>query len=191
MLSCRDNTPAGLSVIHTGDRETDSYEFHARMALNQIRYVIRSHWDRVVSGEDATESSRISEQLAAAPWMETTRTVPLSARSGDRSAKDLKTNPPRNKRWATLFCRACSIEVRRPSHLAKNEKLPPLISMNVVEVLEREPGDVTPVAGFYLQLNPFLLMKKYWQLSIFTAPAGRLKNSLNALKADALSKKHK
>lgn len=145
VLSCRDNTPAGLDVIHTGDRETDSYEFHATMAMNQIRYVMRSHWDRVVSGENATENSRISEQLAAAPWIETTRTVPLSARSGDRSAKDLKTNPPRNKRWATLSCRACSIEVKRPSHLAKNEHLPTSINMNVVEVLERESGDAAPV----------------------------------------------
>ena len=154
VLSCRDNTPAGLDVIHTGDRETDSYEFHAAMALNQIKYVMRSHWDRVVSGEDATENSRISEQLAAVPWMETTRTVPLSARTGDRSAKDLKTNPLRNKRWATLSCRACGIEVKRPSHLAKNETLPPLIRMNVVEVLEREPGDATPVRWVLLTTEP-------------------------------------
>jgi hypothetical protein len=154
VLSCRDNTPAGMDVIHTGDRETDSYEFHATMSLNQIRYVMRSHWDRVVSGEDATENSRISEQRAAVPWMETTRTVPLSARTGDRSAKDLKANPPRNKRWATLSCRACRIEVKRPSHLAKNKSLPSSISMNVVEVLERESGNETPVRWVLLTTEP-------------------------------------
>jgi hypothetical protein len=131
--------PAGPSIIHVGDRETDDYALYGRLQKNGYRFVFRSFRDRSVCGQDEAEKSRISEAINSTPWRDKTRTVALSARSSDRSAKDMKTNPPRKHRLAKLSFRACRLRLRRPDYLREASDIAETLDLNFVEVLERNP----------------------------------------------------
>lgn len=149
------SAPAGVEIIHTGDRETDDFSLYALLASNRYRFVLRSYRERSVVSADAAQRATISTALEQTPWIEQTRTVPISARSADRSPKDMKTNPPRGQRWATLSFRACEVQLRRPEHLSKDQQIPATLTLNFVEVLERNPPTETaPVRWVLVTSEP-------------------------------------
>lgn len=132
-----------LRVVHIADREGDSYEFFASMAELEREFVVRACRNRSIElGEDEagrSQTGRIFAEIDEAPFFDETRTVELSPRTADRSAKDKKTHPARRQREAVLSFRSRAMTVRCPRNRNDLDHLPRSVELTVVEAIERHP----------------------------------------------------
>jgi hypothetical protein len=137
--SVQKSAPSGVELIHVGDRETDNFSLYNLLLAHRRRFVLRTYRDRPASSSDTDESMTISAVLQGASWLKATRTVRVAARTADRPSKDIKTNPTRKERPATLSFRACRVQLHRPFALAAYRGFPATVAVNAVQVLERHP----------------------------------------------------
>jgi hypothetical protein len=131
--------PEGVEVVHVGDRETDDYSLYARLVRENYCFVLRNYRKRSVHAGDEKLKMKLTDALERTRWLPVTRDVPISARSSDRCAKELKTHPARGRRIAALSFRACKVDLLRPATLCVDPSMPPHLEVNVVDVLERNP----------------------------------------------------
>jgi hypothetical protein len=140
-----------LKVIHLMDREGDSYEDIATMAVEQWAYVIRLAQERNVRAVNSDETIKISELLAQQPVV-AQRIVTLSPRyDSGRTLSAKKSHPSRRQRIAFLSFRGCALEMPRPATPKKDlSHLPKHVRVNVVEVFEEHPPEGEPAVRWLL-----------------------------------------
>jgi hypothetical protein len=137
--SVQKSSPAGLDIIHVGDRETDDYALYANLLNRGYRFVLRSYRERILADSQATARATNLTALAKIRWSKTTRTVSISAHSAARSPKDMKAHPARAPRRVTLSFRSCTVKIARPNDIPLSRKLPASVLVNLVEIRERKP----------------------------------------------------
>lgn len=138
-LVARVDTELGdaASAVHVMDREADAYELLAAMCAGGHRFIVRLQFDRSVDA--TTGRGRISDVLRGKRTL-LTRDVELSARSPrprDPPSRSKK-HPSRRARAAKLSVSACSVTIRRPSHV--RGEVAEGIRLNIVRVHEKNPG---------------------------------------------------
>jgi hypothetical protein len=121
----------GLDIIHVIDREGDSFAIIVGLLLAGALFVIRSKDDRVLA-----DGKRLFAQLDNLVC-KATRTVHINARAPAPSAKQRKTNPPREEREAELHMSGGTFNIPRTSHAARS--LPKSVKLNYVNVWEPNP----------------------------------------------------
>lgn len=131
------NKPEGVSLIHVGDRETDSFEMLE--AVQNLRYVLRANHDRrVFNDEQPVHLSEACEGAAGIFSFE----VDVAPRKAAKQPHAAKTHPAREARVAKLIARSLTLEIREP--YVRNGKT---LSVNVVHVHEIDvPAGADPVA---------------------------------------------
>jgi hypothetical protein len=137
---------ASTRKVHIMDSAADSYPLFCELIGENIRFVIRGHYDRFLEGK-----TRLSEHLGAIE-SRMFREVPISARKGGTKKHVKRGNITRNARQATLHIKATSLELPRPLH---DKESSPSISLNVVQVREENaPEGTTPVEWTLLTTEP-------------------------------------
>ena len=126
-------------TIHVMDREADAYSLVSEMIDRDIKFVVRSKYDRKLLEETLTlwgvrEVSPVVFE----------REVKLSSRRKNKCKQIALRHPPRDIRMATLAFRAKSVVVKRPR--VADKALLDWISLNVVFVEEINPPiDAEPI----------------------------------------------
>lgn len=160
MIDAVENEMGSGRVIHVMDRGADSYELMAALVKSGARFVIRMSQERSVVPTPENDGRRVSDALAKeADVLE--REVPLSPRPGGRPKKNEKSNPPREGRLAKLKVRVAVLNLKCPGTLpaAKKATLPPLLSVNVVQVHEVDPPEgEEPVEWRLVTTEPVMLV---------------------------------
>jgi hypothetical protein len=137
--------PTGVSLIHVGDRETDSFEM--LQAVHGLRFVLRANHDRRVFADDcALHLKQACERASTRCAIE----VHISARKARRQPGTSKTHPARDARVAQVGVRGLSVSIREPYE--RNGKLLPI---HVVHARELEPPpDTEPVEWILYTSEP-------------------------------------
>lgn len=118
-------------VIHVMDQEADDYVLITELQRAGLRFVVRGTSARLLErGGDS-----IQDVLDECPG-EAFRTVPLSMRPKDRSAKRRQAHPPRSERMARLQVRWVALEIHKPQHAQADVPSAPI---HVVQVFEPDP----------------------------------------------------
>lgn len=138
VLACAEKGPDGTEIIHIMDREGDCLELFALLLEYDQRWVIRLAHNRRISPGRAAESAKLFERLSAAPLF-FKRDVVLSQRGKQRSAKNEKKFPARERREATLAVRAQTLEIFPANGASAN--VPKSITLNFVDVEEVDPPE--------------------------------------------------
>lgn len=121
----------GADVIHVMDQEADDYVLITELQRVRLRFVIRGTSARLLErGGDS-----IQDVLDARP-SEVFRTVPLTRRPTNRSAKARQAHPPRSERMARLELRWATLEISKPQHAQTDV---PSTRVTVVQVFEPAP----------------------------------------------------
>ena len=122
-------------AIHVMDREADSFEVFAKLAMADASFVIRLRDapNRVVELEGARPA--MSSVVAQQP-VRMTRDVPLSRRVPHEVRHSDKRFPPRRSRMAKLEVRAAAVTLPRPNDHRLRGELPARLEINVVLVEE-------------------------------------------------------
>jgi hypothetical protein len=118
-------------VTFLADRESD---FYANWTLtpSQDRHLIA----RVMQDRSLGDGSRLFDATAIVE-VAATRVVDLPARAARATTGKIKARPARPARKATVSLRYCSVELRRPQHVAS--ELPEIVPLRLVEAIERDP----------------------------------------------------
>lgn len=138
-----------VRLVHIADQEGDSYEFFASMVELEREFVVRAGKNRSVTREGG-QTSLLFEALEDISFFDETRTVELSPRTANRSAKDKKRHPPRRKRTSVLSFRSQKVTIRRPRNKPALDHLPPSVELTVVEAVERQPPEGEPAVRWLL-----------------------------------------
>lgn len=138
VLACAEKSPDSTEIIHIMDREGDCLELFALLQEYEQRHVIRLAHNRRISSDRAPESVKLFEQLSTAPLF-FKRDVVLSQRGKQRSAKNEKKFPARERREATLAVRAQSVEIFPANGASAN--VPKSMTLNFVDVEEVDPPE--------------------------------------------------
>lgn len=137
---------ATTKKVHVMDSAADSYPLFCELIDENIHFVIRGHYDRVLDGK-----VRLSERLDAIE-SRMFREVPISARKGHAAKHRIRSAITRNARQATLRIKAITLELPRPLHDRQGK---PSISVNVVQVREESaPDGMVPVEWTLLTTEP-------------------------------------
>lgn len=168
--ACAAESQAMLSgvkdVIHVMDREGDDYKGFATMLAQKMRFIIRLAYDRILVKEDGRLSSeKIRDALAKQDWHPLTREVFLNARQPTTAGKKAKEAAlPRKARKATLSVRGTQITIARP--VGAPSSLAETLSINVVEVLERNPpAGEHAVRWVLMTTEPVDTQEACWQVT--------------------------
>jgi hypothetical protein len=134
----------GVDVIHVMDREADSYLIVATLVVPNTgeHAVIRVKDNRALK-----DGTKLFTQLAGLEC-KATRTVRINARAPAASAKQRKTNPPREEREAVLHFSGGTVEIPRTSHAPRS--LPASVKLNYVHVWEPDPPPGCEAVEWYL-----------------------------------------
>lgn len=133
-------------AVHLMDREGDSYEILASLAVRQHDFVVRSNHDRRVG-----EVGEVLSTALAGAEVRARREVQLGRRGAAESPVQRKRHPARDERVAKLVMRAIRVEVLKPHHVKEPATLP----LNVVEVREEDaPKGHDPVVWRLLTTLP-------------------------------------
>jgi hypothetical protein len=139
------------NTVHVMDREADSYLTLAHLLKNGDRFVIRSSYDRVLTGDDLHESGGRLHNALSPQHFEYLREIPVSKHEGKRRGKYGVRGPPRSARTARLHIRGGSVAIRKPDRTHGPEAL----ALNLVEVRELEPpGGEEAIAWHLLTTEP-------------------------------------
>jgi Transposase DDE domain len=134
VLDAEDVLEGHANAVHLMDAEADIYWLLSRMEKGRFRYVIRTHFNRVI--EDAL-AARLHEKVSAFVAKTVRLEVPLSKRVTSKSDKNAKQHPSRNERLADLEISACEVTLCAPADVDADS--PKRLTLNVVRVFERHP----------------------------------------------------
>jgi Transposase DNA-binding/Transposase DDE domain len=149
-------------AIHVMDREGDSYELFAAMTAARDRWIVRLHYDRLVTPTGTTASIRLSDLRPDVPVLMTQQVTVASQRTENRIQR--LTFPAREGRTATVSFAACSVSVHRPrDHHAST--LPSTVSVNIVFGWEADPPPgQSPVEWWLLTTEPIDTLDQICQI---------------------------
>ena len=102
--------PTG-DVIHVMDQEADDFTLLAILHAAGLRFVVRGSSERQLWHLGPS----IGQHIAASDAV-VFRSVQLSKREKDRSAKNRKMHPPRDERMASLQVRWTTVDLNKPPH---------------------------------------------------------------------------
>lgn len=128
--------------IHVMDREADMYDLFAALIEKDLRFVVRSNFDRRIEGDQKVSEPFSSQAIVI------TREVALTKRKRSPLPRQRKAHPPRNARIATLGIKALSVVVLKPRDLPAT--LPASRTLNVVVVEEIDPPKDEPAVYWRL-----------------------------------------
>jgi hypothetical protein len=133
-----------ITVVTVADQEADIYDlFNTPRPLNS-ELLIRARHNRVVSGENGENEEERKLQ----------DTIRSSAPLGQK-VLELKANPKREAREATLTIRATSVLLTPPKkRLKKDKNLKPIKMQLILAEEENPPPDVDPVSWLLLTTLP-------------------------------------
>lgn len=159
-LAVEKRCPVGLEIIDVMDREADFYALLKVMDAHKKRYIVRMLHDRNVVDEQA---ETIVSALANEPVCGK-RKIKLGARAKSRrSPAGNRKHPPRKKRDAYIGVRRARLVVKKPTKRTKKDD--PDLSINVVEVVERNPPKgAMPVSWFLLTTEPIETEEECWRV---------------------------
>ncbi len=119
-------------LIHVADREAESYELFHDCIRNRYRFVFRLSEDRKLSDGE----SKLFERLKTVePLFE--RQVQLGNRKSERSKKDKKRHPARQKRSAIVRVAAQTFTVMKSGGLGNF--VPTALTLNFIRAWETNP----------------------------------------------------
>jgi hypothetical protein len=145
---CDDLVADSNRAIHVTDREADAYSLVSEMVDANIRFVVRSKYDRKLLEETLT----LWGVREVVPMM-FEREVKLSSRRKNKCKQIALRHPPRDRRLAKLGFRAKSVVVNRP-RLAEKTLLD-WINLNVIFVEEIDPpADAEPIEWILITSEP-------------------------------------
>jgi hypothetical protein len=122
-------------VIHTADRESDSYEIISKLSQEGRGFVLRLKFNRnILADNEVAKLYGILEQAQGV----IEREVPLGFREASKSPATRKLYPPREARLATLAFAARRVRLIRPIALSR-KSYPDFLDVNVVRVWEPNP----------------------------------------------------
>ena len=135
-------------LIHVTDREAESYELFNDCIKNKYRFVFRLAESRTLADGGLNLFERLQ---GLAPLFETQ--VQLSHRKCERSSKNQKRHPPREKRLVTMGVVAQQLIVKKSRSLGNF--VPPTLTLNFVRIWETDPpaGEV-PVEWILATTEP-------------------------------------
>ena len=137
-------------AIHLMDREADSYDMLLFFTEQSMRFVVRAAHDRMVESFDG--KAHLRESLESAPVM-LEREVPISYRSGKKTAKQRCIHPGRAGRVAKLCFGAQTVEIQRPKHASHKQRAS--VAVHVVRVWEIDcPAELHPVEWILITTEP-------------------------------------
>jgi Transposase DNA-binding/Transposase DDE domain len=152
IAAIRQDLGGSVRPIHVMDREGDSYELFAAVAVAGDRAVVRLHYDREVRITGANESVRLSD-VRARLAIQAERTVTVAPRRPENRAQRLAF-PARDGREAAVSFAACAVEIQCPKD-HRGSALPRTVALNVVFAWESQPpvGEV-PVEWWLITTEP-------------------------------------
>jgi len=132
-------------VVHVMDQEADDFVMMVELQTAGLRFVVRGSCERQLwhLGPSVGQHLDASEAFLF-------RSVPLSKRETNRSAKNRKMHPPRQERIASLQVRWTSVDLEKPPHAQTSTEVMPL---NVVQVFEPEPPEGEQAISWTLFTN--------------------------------------
>ena len=98
--------------IHMMDREGDSYELFAALTAARDRWIIRLHYDRLMTRSDAYAFIRLSDLRPQLPVL-VTQDVTVTPQRAENRVQRL-TYPARDWGVATMAFAACPVTLQRP-----------------------------------------------------------------------------
>jgi hypothetical protein len=133
-----------LNPVYVMDREADAYALFVQLIDGKRDFVVRVSHERWVK-EDEDSAAEMMRSLVGRTTATLEREVKLTRRSGAGKAQGARRrHPPRDGRNATLTVRTCPVILPRPRKLPKT--LPPLLRVNLVQVVEvNPPAEAPPV----------------------------------------------
>lgn len=132
-------------VVHVMDQEADDFALFAELNSAEIKFVIRSSASRLLRPRGDSVGSQLEAQESQA-----FRSVPLSKRDPNRSAKARKSHPPRIEREARLELRWVEVVVQKPQHAQSDHSS---ITLRAVQVFEPDPPDGEAAVSWTLLTN--------------------------------------
>lgn len=138
--------------IHVMDREGDSYELFAALTGARDRWIVRLHYDRLVTTPARAASLRLTELRAQLPVLSTHEVTVAPRRVEDRVQR--LAYPARDGRVATVCFAACRVTLQRPTD-HRRSALPPTVTANVIFGWEpTPPTGESPVEWWLLTSEP-------------------------------------
>lgn len=149
-------------AIHVMDREGDSYELLAALTGAHDRWIIRLHYDRLVTAAGGAALTRLSELRATLP-VRGTEEVTVTPRRRENRVQRL-TFPAREGRVATVSFAAAQVTVRcPPDH--RRSPLPATVTANVIFAWEpAPPPGEAPVEWWLLTSEPIETAEQLQQI---------------------------
>jgi len=139
-----------VRAIHLADREADDYEMFCALAREDLRFVVRCQYNRLLqSSAGKLKLYELFSGLNAAVQRE----VPLQRRTERRTDILRKTHPARHARLATINVAGVTVQLKRPTSPGKSKDDPTTLTVNVVRVWEPSPPDGAVPVEWYLYTN--------------------------------------
>ena len=139
------------SPIHLMDRDADSITLLSELVEHDDRFVVRV---RITNRKLARGDKNLSEVLEDQPFVGQKR-LHLGFRSRFRNAKKRRKHPPRKERDALVALRSAQVTIapgRRQDvgYLPADRSLPESLTLNVIEMVERNPPEGEAGVRWYL-----------------------------------------
>jgi hypothetical protein len=136
-------------AIHLADREADDYEMFWGLLRDQLRFVVRCQFNRLLQQEEQT--TKLRDHFATNTAL-VERSVPLNRRAQKTCAKMSKIYPAREERLAHLSVTAATVRLKKPTKARPHGKsgVPRTVTINVVRVWEPEPPQGEEPIEWYL-----------------------------------------
>ena len=138
--------------IHMMDREGDSYELFAALTAARDRWIIRLHYDRLMTRSDAGPVIRLSDLRPQLPVL-VTQDVTVTPQRAENRVQRL-TYPARDGRVATMAFAACPVTLQRPRD-HRRSTLPSTVAANIIFGWEvTPPAGASPLEWWLLTTEP-------------------------------------
>ena len=140
----------GVRAIHLADREADDYEMFCALARDDLRFVVRCQYNRLL--QSSTGKLKLYE-LFSGLNATAQREVPLQRRTERRTDILRKIHPARDARSATINVAGVTVRLKKPTSPGKSKDDPSTLSVNVVHVWEPSPPEGAAPVEWYLYTN--------------------------------------
>lgn len=141
---------SGVRAIHLADREADDYEMFCALARDDLRFVVRCQYNRLL--QSSTGKLKLYE-LFSGLKATAQREVPLQRRTERRTDILRKIHPARDARSATINIAGVTVRLKKPTSPGKSKDDPSTLSLNVVHVWEPSPPEGAAPIEWYLYTN--------------------------------------
>lgn len=142
-------SPSLKRAIHLADREADDYEMFWALQRDQLRFVVRCQFNRLL--QDGEQTTKLRDYFANSPAV-VERSVPVNKRAPKRCAIMSKIYPARDGRLARLSVAGATVQLKKPTKKRPHsiDGVSKEVTINVVRVWEPEPPQGEEPIEWYL-----------------------------------------